>query len=58
MVNIALCLREFPKAKPKGTPEGKGLYLNVYPELNRNTGSILFLIISSLILLTISLYAP
>ena len=23
---ITLCLKEFPRAKPEGTPEGKGLY--------------------------------
>ena len=31
------CLKEFPRAKPKGAPEGKGLYLTVYPELSPNT---------------------
>ena len=29
-----------PRAKPKGTPEGKGLYLTVYPELSPNTDNI------------------
>ena len=38
--NIALRLREFPRAKPEGTPKGGGLYLTVYPELSPNTGSI------------------
>ena len=31
-----------PKAKPEGTPEGKGMYLNVYPESSPNTDSITF----------------
>ena len=39
---ISLCLKEFPKAKPKGTPEGKGVYLTVYPESSPNMGSISF----------------
>ena len=30
MSNITLCLKEFPRAKPEGTPEGKGLYLTLY----------------------------
>ena len=30
--NIPLCLKEFPRAKPEGAPEGKGVYLTVYPE--------------------------
>ena len=37
-----LCLKEFPRAKPEGTPEGKGLYLTVYPELSPNTNIISF----------------
>ena len=37
-----LCLKEFPRAKHEGTPEGKGLYLTVYPESSPNTGIILF----------------
>ena len=28
----SLCLKEFPRAKPEGTPEGKELYLTLYPE--------------------------
>ena len=40
--NISLCLKEFPKAKPKGTPEGKGLYLILYPKSNPNTDILLF----------------
>ena len=40
--NITLCLKEFPRAKPKGTPEVKGLYLTVYPELSPNTDIISF----------------
>ena len=30
--NIALRLGEFPRARPKGTPKGGGLYFTVYPE--------------------------
>ena len=30
MVKYNLCLKEFPRAKPEGIPEGKGLYLTVY----------------------------
>ena len=30
------------RAKPEGTPEGKGLYLTVYPESSPNTDSISF----------------
>ena len=40
--NIALCLEEFPRAKPKGTPEGKGLYLTVDSDLSPNTDIISF----------------
>ena len=36
--NIPLRLKEFPRAKPEGTPEG--VYLTIYPETNRNTDSI------------------
>ena len=35
--NIPLRLKEFPRAKPEGTPEGGGVYLTVYPELSPNT---------------------
>ena len=35
--NITLYLKEFPTAKPEGTPERKGLYFIVYPELSPNT---------------------
>ena len=38
--NIARCLREFPRAQPKGIPKGKDLYLTEYPELSPNTDSI------------------
>ena len=38
--NIALCRREFSKAKPEGTPEGKRIYLSVCPESSLNTDSI------------------
>ena len=34
--------KEFPKAKPEGTPEGGGVYLTVYPELSPNTDIISF----------------
>ena len=34
---IPLRLKEFPRAKPEGTPEGGGVYLTVYPELSPNT---------------------
>ena len=34
--NIPLRLKEFSRAKHKGTPEGKGVYLTVYPELSPN----------------------
>ena len=40
--NIPLRLKEFPRAKPKGTPEGGGVYLTVYPESSPNTDSISF----------------
>ena len=40
--NITLFLKEFPRAKPDGTPEGKGLYLTVYPESSPNTDIISF----------------
>ena len=40
--NITLCLKEFPRAKPEGTPEGKGLYLIVYPLSPPNTDIISF----------------
>ena len=32
--NITLCMKEVPRAKPKGTPEGKGIYLTVYTPLS------------------------
>ena len=40
--NIPLRLKEFPRSKPKGPPEGKGVYLTVYPESSPNTDSISF----------------
>ena len=40
--NITLCLKEFPRAKPEGTPEGEGIYLTVYPESSPNTDIISF----------------
>ena len=54
---------EFPRAKPKGTPQGKELYLSVYPKSSPNTDNISFLTIitlmfTSLFSLTISLYTP
>ena len=30
--NIPLRLKEFPRVKPEGTPEGEGVYLTVYPK--------------------------
>ena len=38
--NITLCLQEFPRASPSGTPSDKGLYLTVYHSscLNTDTG--------------------
>ena len=38
--SIPLCLKEFLMAKPKGTPEGQGVYLTIYPESSPNTDSI------------------
>ena len=38
-LNITLCLKEFPRAKPEGTPEGIGLYLT---KLSPNTDIIPF----------------
>ena len=35
-------LKEFPRAKPEGTPERKGVYLTVYPKLSPNTDIISF----------------
>ena len=35
--NIPLCLQEFPRASPSGTPSGKGVYLTVYPLSRPNT---------------------
>ena len=35
--NITLCLKEFSRAKPEETPEGKGSYLTVYPKSSPNT---------------------
>ena len=40
--NITLCLKEIPRVKPEGTPEGKGLYLTVYSESSPNTDIISF----------------
>ena len=42
LLNIPLRLKEFPRAKPKGTPEGGGVYLTVYPESSPNTDIISF----------------
>ena len=39
---ITLCLKESPRAKPEGTPEGKGLYSTVYPELSHNADILSF----------------
>ena len=35
--NIPLRLKEFPRAKPEGTPKGGGVYSTVYPESSPNT---------------------
>ena len=58
--NIPLCLKEFPRAKPEGTPEGEGLYFTVHPEVSPNTDSISFLtIIMMIMILTVSVsFAP
>ena len=40
--NIALSLKEFPRGKLKGTPEGKGSYSTVYPKLSPNTSIMSF----------------
>ena len=40
--NIHPRLKEFPRAKPEGTPETEGVYLTVHPELSFNTDSISF----------------
>ena len=40
--NIPHRLKEFPRAKPEGTPEGEGVYLTAYPESSPNTNSISF----------------
>ena len=42
MRNIPLCLKKFTSTKPKVTPEGKGVYLNVYPEWIPNMDCISF----------------
>ena len=42
MSNITPCLNEFLRAKPKGTPEGKGLYMTVISVLSPNTDIISF----------------
>ena len=40
--DITPCLKEFPRAKPQVTPEGKGLYLTVYLESSPNADIISF----------------
>ena len=40
--NIPLGLKEFPRAKPEGTPEGESVYLTVYPKSSPISDSILF----------------
>ena len=40
--DITLCLKEFPRAKPEGTLESKGLYLTVYTKLSPNKDIISF----------------
>ena len=39
-VKYTLCLQEFPRASPSGTPSGKGLYLTVYPSSRPNMDTI------------------
>ena len=61
--NIALCLREFTRARPDRTPKGRGPYLTVYPESRPNTDSkiflrIIILMIPSIIPSTIRQYTP
>ena len=38
-------MTKFPRARPKETPEGEGLYFTVYPESSPNMDSIIFKII-------------
>ena len=40
--NIPLRLKEFPRAKAEGTPEGEGVYLTVHPESSPNMDIISF----------------
>ena len=40
--NLPHRLKEFRRAKPEGTPVGKGVYLTVYPESSPNTDTKLF----------------
>ena len=40
--NIPHYSKKFPRAKPKGTSESKGVYLTLYPESSPNTDSISF----------------
>ena len=40
--SIPLYLKKFPRAKPKGTPEGEGVYLTVYTDLSPITDRIMF----------------
>ena len=42
MVKFNPLAEEVPKGKARGTPEGKGLYLSVYPESSPNTDNISF----------------
>ena len=37
-----LCLKDFLRAKPEGTPEGEGICLTVYYKLSPNTDSLSF----------------
>ena len=41
-VKYTPCLKEFPRAKPGGIPEGEGVYLTVYPELSPNMDASLY----------------
>ena len=40
--NIPNRLKEFPRAKPEGTPESGGVYFSVYPNSSPNTDIISF----------------
>ena len=39
-VKYTLCLQEFPRASPLGTPSDKGLHFTVYPSSRPNTDTV------------------